>query len=929
MTTTQFEKLKEYIEVSLKGQTNTEATVKQAIDYFSNRTISQLLSDPNLEITENDKENLFEAIAQEVFISWEPETCLIDEKTRIEPWFEEIVPPEKQYYWNRYAKYLEEKKHWQKGIQISNLDRISTEVINQAGNPKDFKSWKRSGLVIGEVQSGKTANYTAFCNKAADAGYDVIIILAGIAESLRHQTQNRLDSEFAGRSTSDNVGCYQQISSTTTGVGLFCDSRNIRTPINCTSSKTDFNTTLLTGQQFKLNGLKETAFFVLKKNSKVLGNVFNWLSKNNIEHGKNTINKSLLLIDDEADNASQNTKKEDAEPGKINGWIRKILNCFDRASYLAITATPFANIFVNPDSEDSDYGKGLFPKDYLFKLTKPSDYSGVFEFFGDDSDRNNINFIDEEAISDCLPLNHKKDAKLDRLPSDLYDAIRYFLLSNAILDWRAINKKQVLFHRSMLINISRFIKKHDEITKIINDWLEQVKSDVRNFSACPMQDDNPNSGELFQIKQVWKKYVDDPYCSWEEIREEYLEEAISSVSAVTVNQNQQASQALDFDGGTLINESHRFIFVGGFALSRGLTLEGLVVSYFYRRTSCYDTLLQMGRWFGYKTFYLDLVRIWTSSALADSYRDLACIVLPDLYRQIEIMNEKKLAPVNFGLMIRDDLSSLEITARNKMRYSKDMFVPRSIEGHLIETPRLINKKDQFISNNNTVIVFLAEVIPSAMREDSYLGTKGLLWHGIPGKAVASMVSKFKVHPWHLFFQSDSLAEYILDNQIDNWDLYIAGNKEESKVEGTPIPKIYFPFIDQEINPIPRKVEISKTNENELKISGSKVKVGQGNTTRVGLSQTELDYAIKNVKEGEKITDYVFLNVPNRKPLLVIYPVVFQFAKNSASKEQIAESEGIDYVLAIGLGFPGNAKETKKVHYKINAIKYLEEEKDDE
>ena len=278
----------------------------------------------------------------------------------------------------------------------------------------------------------------------------------------------------------------------------------------------------------------------------------------------------------------------------------------------------------------------------------------------------------------------------------------------------------------MLVNISRFIIKHDELTVLVNDWLLKAKADINNYAAqAERLSNNKDSGELFKIHSTWKRFFNEPESSWIDLSMNYLSDSIQLIKAVQVNQKKQAKEALDFESATKKKESHRFIFVGGFALARGLTLEGLIVSYFYRRTGCYDTLLQMGRWFGYRPNYSEFVKIWTSRDLMDSYHDLACEVLPDLYNQIDTMNKTDLSPIDFGLMIRNDISSLEITARNKMRTSKDYMHPCVIEGHLVETPRLINNKGIISQNNTAVQKFLATVLPYALHVDTEYGTKGL------------------------------------------------------------------------------------------------------------------------------------------------------------------------------------------------------------
>ena len=905
-----------------------ENEIKETIKTYA-LIASHLLLESSVKISQEEKEELFHKIQTEIFVEWGDPSLLIDKSTRLKPWFESTIPEDKRYYWNRYSRYLETQKNWLPSV-VSSLDEISSKIVNQLGNPNDDNSsWNRHGLVIGEVQSGKTANYTAIINKAADAGYDVIITLAGLSDSLRFQTQTRLDKEFAGRETGKEVGntaIFKPI-----GVGLCCDQSNLRTPANCTSAVYDFNSVALDGKQFSISGLKEPCFFVLKKNVRVLENVYKWLANNNHLIGTAKINKSILLIDDEADNAGQNTKSEDT-PSRINGCIRKILSLFNKSSYLAITATPFANIFVDPDSFNEEFESGLFPRDYLFLLSKPSDYIGVSELFSESSKRkNSIVQIDSSSlegdpnngIKGILPLKHKMDDPLDSLPEDLYEAMRYFVISNAILDKEYIHNPTL--HRSMLINISRFVRKHSEILFFVNQWLNQAKSDFSNYAMNAQTcSKNPVYGELYKTYLVFKKFFpnkDDNY--WFNLCEHQIISSTLKIQAVTVNRNKDSQEALDFDLATKKGESTRCIFIGGFALGRGLTLEGLIVSYIYRHTNCYDTLLQMGRWFGYRPGYDKLIKIWMDEDMIASYRDIADIVLPDLYSQIEDMNKTELSPIDFGLMIRSDISSLEITARNKMKTATKYRHPCRIDGHLVETPRLCNDLTILSENNRVVSSFIIQNLSSAKivtGERSKYSTSGLLWEGISEEDVSSLVRNFKVHPWQLSFQSDSLADYILKKRINNWDVYIAGLKNEDTVSVANKKTIgQVTFV-----PFERPFILNKsTSSNIIRVSGSKVKVGQGGIARAGLTQKEYE-AVKAKHPNKDLSDSWLLDVDNRKPLLIIYPI-----KPDPQKSDQVDLGNLDYVFALGLGFPGKAGKKVGSDYMVNIIKSRELELENE
>jgi len=316
------------------------------------------------------------------------------------------------FFWNRYKKYLEETKHWNPRV-TGNLGRVSDEIVDYLGDPKSDLPFQRRGLILGDVQSGKTANYTAICNKAADTGYRVIIILTGMMENLRRQTQERLDAEFSGRKSQYLLDLKQEIKNMPVGVGKYGQEKQIAT---FTSVTKDFNKNILSQLQLSLNNVNGTVLFVIKKNKNILNNLIKWLKDNNLNAGA-TINHPMLLIDDEADNASVNTKKEDEDPTAINDAIRRLLKLFEQASYLGITATPYANIFINPETETEMQGDDLFPRDFIYSLSPPTNYIGAEKIFGEEAQfADHLEELHPQEMDDFFPFSHNKDRVVDDLP---------------------------------------------------------------------------------------------------------------------------------------------------------------------------------------------------------------------------------------------------------------------------------------------------------------------------------------------------------------------------------------------------------------------------------------------------------------------------------------------------------------------------------
>lgn len=258
-------------------------------------------------------------------------------------------------FWNRYQKFLREKEKYQPGV-IFQLDRLTNEILDNLYDPTLFDTnFSKKGLVVGQVQSGKTSNFTGLICKAVDAGFNVVIVFAGILDDLRTQTQNRLEKCFLGFTTKD-IERIQDNEKIGIGVGLI-DNKPIAHAFTTVISDFKESTVNSLGANFQT---KEPILFVVKKNGRILANLKKWLSKKDLD------GKSVLFIDDEADNASVNTSKNKEKASSINGKIRNILSLFRRNAYVGYTATPYANIFIDRTDEND-----LFPRHFIVNLPTP------------------------------------------------------------------------------------------------------------------------------------------------------------------------------------------------------------------------------------------------------------------------------------------------------------------------------------------------------------------------------------------------------------------------------------------------------------------------------------------------------------------------------------------------------------------------------
>jgi hypothetical protein len=835
---------------------------------------------------------------------------LIKDKRQHLPWLSARRATLDFFFWNRYKKYLEEVKHWNPRV-TGNLGLVSDEIVDYLGDPKSDEPFQRRGLVLGDVQSGKTANYTAICNKAADTGYRVIIILAGMMENLRQQTQERLDAEFSGRMSQYLLDPKADIENVPVGVGKYGQGKRIET---FTSVLKDFDKNILRALNLSLHSLNEnsTVLFVVKKNKSILNNLIKWLKSNNSD-ARGAINLPLLLIDDEADNASVNTKKEDEDPTAINDAIRRLLKLFRQASYLGITATPYANIFINPETTDEMRDDDLFPRDFIYSLAAPTNYIGAESIFGEEPKFTEVlEFLYPQEMDVFFPFSHRKELVVDELPSSMKEAMAYFLLANAVRDIRGEGKE----HRSMMIHVSRFTNVQNHVSALAYKWIEEMRLDLQNYSRLDEKESDKISNIAY-LKAVWNKHgfsekaaPDGHIMQWHTFLSDYLFDAVAPIVVRVVNQNNSAA-SLDYYKNR--ENGLRVIAVGGNSLSRGLTLEGLCVSYFYRRSLMYDTLLQMGRWFGYRPGYEDLFKIWISVEAIDWYGYITAAA-EELKNEISRMRDADQTPMEFGLKVRQDPASLIVTARNKMRAATPVKRPITVSGRLLETPRL--RADALsLQQNEEVFRDFVKRLPEIGKRTERGDTK-YLWECISKDEIEQLIRDFKTHPWHMSFQGVALADFIRDSEgISDWDVAIIATKEGciAKLE-----------CGRDILDIRTQSRIVKVTKDQISISGTKVRVGAGRVSRTGLTDAQIQEAEdKFRRESNKpnLPDSAYLKI-NRNPILMLHVIaVNRKQEDGKGNLRIQIDAGCtvpDYLFALGIGVPANGEE-RIAHYMVNMV----------
>ena len=718
----------------------------------------------------------------EIFHTRMEHARLLEGKERRMPWLKAFKAEEKSnwYFWEDYKKYLKEVKMYPNAV-VSELDDLTDTILDKLFDPNQRGvELQKKGMVVGQVQSGKTSNYTGLICKAADAGFNFVIVLAGMHNNLRSQTQLRLDEGFLGFDT-QYERAYNLHSETRMGVGKLPTPHSHPVAHSFTSSfeKGDFNKRIAEGQGFNFN-TNETILLVVKKNKSVLINLYNWLTSKIAPEDKSTT-KSLLVIDDEADNASINTKK-DGDPSAINDCIRKILRKFQRVGYVGYTATPFANIFIPLRDDD------LFPQDFIINLPTPPNYIGAQRVFGtaDDGEDNDSGILPiVRKISDYdnfVPTKHKKDTpKPTRhdVPKSLEEAIKCFILTCAIRWARGQGHE----HNSMLIHVSRFQSWQNHIKElteqVFNYYKEELIYGDKKMEDTFQQLYEKDSAGYLSYKTITQKVLETNYedaeirhVPWGEVLP-YLRKAVKKIEVKSINGS--SADILSYYENK--EKGVSVIVIGGDKLSRGLTLEGLSVSYFLRASKMYDTLMQMGRWFGYRPGYADLCRLYTSSELNEWFRHIT-IASEELRKEFVYLCDIGSTPDRYKLKVRSHPGCLQITAANKMKYVQHIRV--SWAGRLLETYGLINNKKTKHLNLVCTDSLLKRLSSSYIQKDGHY-----IWTKVSPYIITNYINQFTIDGNHKSADLSIIQQYIeklsSHGELNQWNVVLVNKKTGAEV----------------------------------------------------------------------------------------------------------------------------------------------------
>jgi hypothetical protein len=905
------------------------------------------------------REELFKFLEAQFSIFSDDYKILVDPDS-YKPWLKNKKADIKGDFWRRYSMYLQKKID---PSTLNKLDNLTDDILDRLIDPATPGPWDKRGMVVGQVQSGKTSNYTGLINKAADAGFKLIVILAGMHDSLRSQTQIRIDEGFLGFNTQTAMN----FSNAGNRIGVGNYNKNLPAHSLTTSHLNgDFKKQVAQSSGVNISG-SDPIVLVIKKNGSILKNLISWLAVrgDKMPDGKVVIrNLPFLLIDDEADNASINVDPK--KISTINGCIRALLSIFEQRAYVGYTATPFANIFIPILTEEQmtgvdiaikDYeftvGEDLFPRDFIINIPAPSNYIGPAKVFGlpaasssetaeealpiiisIDDFQHIVDDSHPKAKSTFIPDKHKRSDPLpEEIPESLKYAIKCFVLSCAARRVR----KQVDVHNSMLIHVSRFINWQDRIASLVDKELKFYQRQIEFDSGDLMKD----------LKSIWQKefqpkteqiirdthiYVDPEIrpISWKEVEGEIFK-ASSKIEVRAVHGDKNIAglsyhniSPLDY---FLSQEQGNFlsiIAVGGDKLSRGLTLEGLSISYYLRASKMYDTLMQMGRWFGYRPGYADLCRLFTSQDLIDWFKHIT-IASEEMRAEFEYMFLLNRTPRDFGLKVRTHKGVLKITAANKFRNKQIMQL--SYSGELEQSYKFKTDKKAFESNWKKTVDFISLLDTPSGPVNSRVEGQKLVWKKNKNSSeVINYLNHFIIG--REVMDMNKIADYInaqvKNGHLQNWTIALI-NKTSADKDNT------FPFkIDGQnlsIGLTDRTNDTISNNHSTGSYSIIKAMIISPAHEMIDLENAQIENALRETEEDwKKMNRDKIPTIPSgfrikvtRTPengLLLIYPL-HHSPYNKLPDGKFKREKISDYpIIGIAISFP-EIEGDEKIEYAVN------------
>lgn len=761
---------------------------------------------------------------------------------------------------------------------ISELNRSTDRVLELIGDPTREGLWDRRGMVVGHVQSGKTQHYTSVAAKAIDSGYKLVVVLSGIHENLRQQTQERIEECITGKNSRDQ---FQPFGIRTFASQFKGTARPDQPPpdiSSLTSVAGDFGAAVNRTIDVILGDVP--VVLVIKKNVSILNNLLKKIRGARAPYS--TLKCPTLVIDDEADHSSVNVAKIDPEtdPTRINELIRKVLWACEKVAFVGYTATPYANIFMDEkwvekrDGREIDEpGSDLFPRAFIIGLEAPSNYIGPDVVFGHDGDESlgiapraplpmHIPVTDADA---WLPSKHKGSHFVSGdIPPSLAEALRCFVLSIAAR--AAIGQKTS--HCSMLIHVTRFNAVQAQVMAQVKAHLEGVQTELESGSG--------RQAMWNKLQSDWVRLLAEPFAlfrdhssqrieppvlpDWAEVEQNVIP-ALGRLKCAIVNS--ETKENLDYAGNR--KSGLIVVAVGGDRLSRGLTLEDLTVSYFLRGARAYDTLMQMGRWFGYRPGFAHLCRIYAPQGIVNNFRTIT-LATEELRREFSRMSYLKRIPSDYGLQVREPRADLLVTALNKMRRGQTVRV------HFAES--LVSSLDipeKALAPNLEAFKHLVESIETTAGAPSSDGKGNHKWDGISWDMIAPFLMDYTANS-HVCLANDQgkslLYSYIESVQwsgdLKEWTVVVVGNLTGGRVmEGKP-----FKLVGrQRLMKIP-EAPTQPLYPHRITFRG----VAMGGDESLDLTQLQQTAAVGLKDKFRSLSAAYRAQRPSSRGLLLLYPI---------------------------------------------------------
>lgn len=890
-----------------------------------------------------DDKELFEILHADFSIGKGEITILSED---VEPWLNDQKANINFELWNRYRLYLSKNDP---SFPVNDLDDFTDKILDKCANPKRKGCWDRRGMVVGHVQSGKTSNYVGLINKATDAGYKIIIVIAGTISSLRRQTQERIDTGYIGRNSSAYIN--NQRENRIIGVGKYkvnTDIYSLTSSFYNKGDEGDFNQHVANRLNIPIG--KNPVVFVIKKNKSILENMIDWFSKNEnckiIKGTPKLFNVPALIIDDEADAASVNATKDINEIKTINRLIRTLLNIFDQNTFIGYTATPYANLFIPQNYNEAlttivkgkEYiiGEDLFPKDFIVNIKASANYIGAAKIFGyenpsGESLREPLDIFRE--IDDSDPPFFKTINKYNKndlpeyLPPSLEQAIKSFILTCAIRRVRGQENKD----NSMLVHVALLVKWIDRVAYLVNEKIKEYKNAI-------LSEDEIISNELEYLyetdflpttdnilENIDYKDIRIMKHSWIEVKNE-LKKAVSKIEVRSVHGTRSTTN-LEYHNIEEIDYNRyenglSVIAVGGSRLSRGITLEGLSISYYLRTTRMYDSLMQMGRWFGYRPGYVDLCRLYTTEQIFGWFNHIT-MATEEMRNDFDEMTSSLQRPKNYKLKVRNHHGLLTITSLTKLNFTEEYKI--SFSGTNPQTYQLLKTRKSIENNYKALKSLISNIgFPQPQQRKMIKGRiKYLFYPNQDIIPICDFLDSFSIEQPSI--KNATLSEYIKlqskNNKILEWSICIVSNSDENV------------FIDYVGNTLRKdRIANEKAFLYELNNKNEKITLycsvrNQPFKTRNSeyyliaknqiddLKDRQVDLSINNFTTNDKIKEQ---RSKEKKGLLLIYALDERGTPNvkngipiigySLHFPKIEEEDKVSYTASVNLGFDDEVME---------------------